>query len=169
MAKFVNSVLLLLFASAAFAQNEPAPAKAPDAAAAPTVAPRPRRRPASAFLVTGQPYSAELTNDHFQTLIDGTHLTRRYSTTKLFRDSQGRIRIEKTMDPGLRGLDTTEIYDPRPEFSIISTSLGEQRGKSPFWAPLARLHQPLDVQPTFQISSCLTCISKQRAKRLARR
>lgn len=131
MAKLVKSVLVALFATGAFAQNAPEPAKTPDSAT-PAAARRPARRPASAFLVTGQPYSAEQTSDHFQALIDGTHLTRHLSTTKLFRDSQDRVRIEKTMEPSLRGLDTTDIYDPAAGVEYILNVPRRTARKIPF-------------------------------------
>jgi len=112
MANLVKSACVFLWASAAFAQNEPGPAQASGTAAPPEAAQAPQRRPASAFLVTGQPYSAEQTNDHVQTLIDGTRLTQHISTTKLYRDSQGRFRIERTVGIVPRLYRTTEIYDP---------------------------------------------------------
>ena len=47
----------------------------------------------------GQPYSAEQVMERVQTLADGTHITQSGQTTKLYRDSAGRTRIEHTFTP----------------------------------------------------------------------
>src|ERR1700677_2196541 len=69
--------------------------------------------------VTGQPYSAEQITEHIQTLVDGTRITKTPDKTTLYRDSQGRTRIERRMLPGPRaaaagepGLTFIEIDDP---------------------------------------------------------
>lgn len=69
--------------------------------------------------VTGAPYSAEQVTEHVQTLADGTHVTQPAQTTKLYRDSQGRTRTERTapLPPGPlgKGVDAPvfiEISDP---------------------------------------------------------
>jgi len=111
MTNFIKSACVLLLAGAAFAQNEPAPTQA-FSTPAPPAAQTPGRRPASAYLVTGQPYSAEQSNDKVQTLIDGTHLTQHLATTKVYRDSQGRLRIETAMGIVPPLYRTTEILDP---------------------------------------------------------
>jgi len=57
-------------------------------------------RAASAFqpqVVTGAPYSAEETSSRVQTLADGTHITHESSSRKLFRDSAGRTRTERSL------------------------------------------------------------------------
>jgi hypothetical protein len=46
--------------------------------------------------VTGQPYSGEETTESVQTLADGNHITNT-TTTKVYRDSQGRTRREMTL------------------------------------------------------------------------
>lgn len=46
--------------------------------------------------VTGAPYSAEQITERVQTLADGTHITHPSEKTMLYRDSQGRTRIEQT-------------------------------------------------------------------------
>lgn len=43
----------------------------------------------------GKPYSAEQVTEHTQTLADGTHITQKPRTEKLYRDSQGRTRRER--------------------------------------------------------------------------
>jgi hypothetical protein len=46
--------------------------------------------------VTGAPYSAEQTSETVQTLADGTHITETLQTAKMYRDSEGRTRIERS-------------------------------------------------------------------------
>ncbi len=48
-------------------------------------------------LVKGAPYSADATNESIQTLADGNRIVRR-TTTKLYRDSEGRTRREQTLE-----------------------------------------------------------------------
>lgn len=69
--------------------------------------------------VTGAPYSAEQTTEHIQTLADGTHITQPTQTIKLYRDSAGRTRTDRTapLPPGPlgKGVDApvfTDISDP---------------------------------------------------------
>lgn len=69
--------------------------------------------------VTGAPYSAEQVTEHVQTLADGTHITQPAQTTKLYRDSVGRRRTERSFPapPGAvsKGSDAPsfiEIFDP---------------------------------------------------------
>src|SRR5271156_2016705 len=47
-------------------------------------------------VVTGAPYSAQVTTQFTQTLADGTHI-QRSATASVARDSQGRSRREETM------------------------------------------------------------------------
>src|SRR5581483_4975140 len=47
--------------------------------------------------VTGAPYSAQQVMEHTQTLGDGTHIVQTPRTTLVFRDSQGRVRIERSI------------------------------------------------------------------------
>lgn len=70
-------------------------------------------------VVTGAPYSAEQVTERFQTLADGTHITQPAQTTKLYRDSAGRTRTERSfpLPPGPLGNVTDvpsfiEISDP---------------------------------------------------------
>jgi len=66
-------------------------------------------------VVTGAPYSADEVNENVQTLADGTHITHT-STSKVYRDSAGRTRTERTIGPpGTDGADAPtiiEIDDP---------------------------------------------------------
>jgi hypothetical protein len=68
--------------------------------------------------VTGAPYSAEEVTEHIQTLADGTHISQPSPQVKLYRDSQGRTRTERTfpLPPGASaaGVDAPgliEIFD----------------------------------------------------------
>ena len=71
------------------------------------------------YTATGAPYSAVQITEHTQTLADGTHITQPVQTTKFYRDSQGRTRIERSfpVPPGAlaNGTDAPsfiEISDP---------------------------------------------------------
>lgn len=55
-----------------------------------------------AGIITGAPYSAEEIQEQFQTLADGTRITRNQPTSKVFRDSMGRMRIERAIVRPLR-------------------------------------------------------------------
>lgn len=65
--------------------------------------------------VTGAPYSGIQTTDAVQTLGDGTKITHNDST-KVYRDSQGRVRSENTMTPPAGSNAQTRtmitIFDP---------------------------------------------------------
>jgi hypothetical protein len=65
--------------------------------------------------VAGAPYSAEEITEKVQTLADGTRITHT-STAKMYRDSEGRTRIERSVDmPGSDNADIPlmiEISDP---------------------------------------------------------
>jgi hypothetical protein len=65
--------------------------------------------------ITGAPYSAEIVSEDVQTLVDGTHITRK-STSRVYRDSAGRTRTERPMGPpGIEPPDAPvmiEISDP---------------------------------------------------------
>ncbi|HLY17525.1 MAG TPA: hypothetical protein VKR61_09880 [Bryobacteraceae bacterium] len=65
--------------------------------------------------IAGAPYSAEELTETVQTLADGTHITHK-STVKLYRDSEGRTRTERSpLIPGPDGADAPimiDIIDP---------------------------------------------------------
>ena len=48
-------------------------------------------------VVKGAPYSATATTEHIQTLSDGNQIIRK-NESKLYRDSEGRIRTEQTLE-----------------------------------------------------------------------
>lgn len=65
--------------------------------------------------VTGAPYSAEQIDERVQTLNDGTHIRQTQVHTKIYRDSQGRTRIERPLIVLQNRQDwplVTEITDP---------------------------------------------------------
>src|SRR5438309_9906410 len=51
--------------------------------------------------VAGAPYSAEQVMEVVQTLADGTHVVQKTTPTKMFRDSMGRTRTERSAMPGM--------------------------------------------------------------------
>ena len=67
--------------------------------------------------VKGAPYAAEATQESVQTLADGNKIVNK-STTKMYRDSEGRTRMEITPSqlgawmPGDKAFSTTLIDDP---------------------------------------------------------
>lgn len=73
--------------------------------------------PAPDKTVLGSPYLAEGTNESVQTLADGTRITRT-NTVRLFRDSQGRTRLETRFEQigawstGKAAKDSVMINDP---------------------------------------------------------
>jgi len=79
-------------------------------------------------LVTGAPYSAQVSRTFTQTLADGTHI-QRSSTATVARDSQGRTRNEETMSSmGRLGAangasrTTVFIHDPVASMSYVLDS-----------------------------------------------
>jgi hypothetical protein len=72
-------------------------------------------------LVTGAPYSAQRVNEHVQVAADGTRFTQNNRQETIYRDSQGRMRIERSimMGPNAPADAPTviEIQDPVAGFS----------------------------------------------------
>jgi uncharacterized protein (TIGR02246 family) len=67
-----------------------------------------------ATVVTGAPYSAEQVRTHTQTLSDGSHITETFPSRWMYRDSQGRRRMESWIlagPGGEPGIHTIEIRD----------------------------------------------------------
>jgi hypothetical protein len=65
--------------------------------------------------VAGAPYSAEQTQEHVQTLNDGTHITQTQMRVKIYRDSLGRTRTERPLAMGFNDSDgpvVIQISDP---------------------------------------------------------
>ncbi len=75
--------------------------------------------PGSSAPVTGAPYTAVQTSQSQQKLQDGNLITRT-ETSKIYRDSQGRVRIEHTMTrPGQTAETRVTIFDPVGGFSYV--------------------------------------------------
>ena len=62
--------------------------------------------------IAGRPYSADQVTERVQTLADGTRITQPPQTTKFYRDSAGRTRIEHifTPPPGAVMLSGPSLY-----------------------------------------------------------
>jgi hypothetical protein len=67
--------------------------------------------------VTGAAYSADEVLEQTKTLSDGTHTTQSIVTGHLFRDSQGRMRVEQLGKAA--PIWMTEIFDPVDGFAYI--------------------------------------------------
>jgi hypothetical protein len=69
--------------------------------------------PASGTPVTGAPYSAVQTSTFQETLANGTTITRQ-NETKVYRDSAGRVRMERSFTPpgATNARTSVVIYDP---------------------------------------------------------
>jgi hypothetical protein len=92
-------------------------------------------------MVTGQPYSAQQETQTVQTLEDGTHITNSVQKVKLYRDSQGRTRTERTAQqpPGILSASTPpvfiEVSDPVGGYRYTFDSTSQKVYRSPS-APL---------------------------------
>jgi len=71
-------------------------------------------RPFMGTPVVGAPYSAQRISEHVQVAADGTRFTQTNTQEKLYRDSQGRTRTERTMGPPnmVDAPTMVEIQDP---------------------------------------------------------
>jgi len=78
--------------------------------------------PGSRTPVTGAPYSGTQVTQSQQTLADGNQISRQ-EQSKVYRDSQGRVRIEHTMNgPGAAGTTphtVISIFDPVAGYSYM--------------------------------------------------
>jgi hypothetical protein len=92
-------------------------------------------------IVAGQPYSAQQETQTVQTLEDGTHITHSVAKVKLYRDSQGRTRTERTAQqpPGILSTSTPpvfiEVSDPVAGYRYTFDSTSQKVYRSPS-APL---------------------------------
>lgn len=116
---------LCFFASATFGQITSVVAQQdPAAAATPSVTCSASFGPISGMVVpvTTAPYSAVQKSSTVQTLADGTHISHKPATQKIYRDSQGRTRTERSFCQGLAGSSEAlivEIRDPVSGYSYI--------------------------------------------------
>jgi hypothetical protein len=72
------------------------------------------------------PYSAVQESSNVQTLADGTHITRKPMTEKIYRDSQGRTRTERPFCQGPTGISDSVVIEIRDPVSGYSYILDEQ-------------------------------------------
>lgn len=72
------------------------------------------------------PYSAVKESSSFQTLADGTHITHKQMSEKIFRDSQGRNRTERPVCQGPAGIPDAVVIEIRDPVSRYSYILDEQ-------------------------------------------
>ncbi len=119
MNQFAKSCSLILFAVAMFAQGPP-----PGPGRHPGFGPgfgMMSAGPGSRTPVTGAPYSGVQTMQSQQTLTDGNEITRQ-EQSKVYRDGQGRVRMEHTMTRPWGGAAQTPqtvitIFDPVAGYS----------------------------------------------------
>src|SRR6266436_4965356 len=72
------------------------------------------------------PYSAVQESSNVQTLADGTHIARKPVTEKIYRDSQGRSRMERPFCQGPDGGSQAQVVEIRDPVSGYSYILDEQ-------------------------------------------
>lgn len=80
--------------------------------------------------ITGAPYSGQENNQSVQTLTDGTHLTRPSvdDGAMTYRDSMGRIRIERPMFPNRQGelnFTMVQVQDPVAGYFYVIDSANQ--------------------------------------------
>ena len=92
--------------------------------------------------LTGAPYSAEEVNEQIQTLADGTHITRKSASTRTWRDSAGRTRIERPLfgGPLMAGRlpdspQVVEITDPVAQLKYTLDTVNKVAHRQQFQAP----------------------------------
>ena len=74
------------------------------------------RMPVEAKTVAGAPYSADAVTESTQVLPDGNRINRKV-TTRVYRDSEGRIRREQLNDAG--AVETVSIVDPVGDTTFV--------------------------------------------------
>jgi hypothetical protein len=115
---------LCFFPAATFAQTDFAVARQqPAASAKSSFTCRATFGPTMALPSSGTaaPYSAVQESSSVQTLADGTHITRKPTSEKIYRDAEGRSRTERVFCQGPGGVEATviEIRDPVAGYSYI--------------------------------------------------
>jgi hypothetical protein len=97
---------------------------------------------------TGAPFSAQVTSEHFQPLSNGNQIDQKTNTT-IYRDGQGRTRVEETLPFGPQGTNSNprqiiRINDPVAGFSYILDANSKTARKSalPQWKPFGANGQP---------------------------
>jgi hypothetical protein len=107
--------------------------------------------------VQGAPYSGEAIVETSQPLADGSKLTRT-TTTRMYRDSEGRERRETTLDPQSgrtadpQGAPTVVIFDPVGGASYTLNVLQHSAIRMPIVRPRASAPSGGGLGPTIQFS-----------------
>ncbi|MBO0725317.1 MAG: energy transducer TonB, partial [Blastocatellia bacterium] len=85
-------------------------------------------------LVKGAPFSADIVSETIQTLLDGNRIVQR-SEGRIYRDSQGRTRSERTYQMGgsSEQKQTITIYDPVANVNSILDPEARIARKTPFF------------------------------------
>ncbi len=94
--------------------------------------------------ITGAPYSGEVVTETVQTLADGTHITHTMTSTKVYRDSMGRTREERSpfQGPADQAPNATErptlieILDPVGQFKYTLDVRGKVAHRQMLLAPV---------------------------------
>jgi hypothetical protein len=96
--------------------------------------------------VTGAPYSAQRVSEHVQVAADGTRFTQNNRQETIYRDSQGRIRIERSimMAPNASADAPTviEIQDPVAGFSYTLDAQNKVAHRVALQTPETRRQAP---------------------------
>lgn len=74
----------------------------------------------------GAPYSAQQVIEHTQTMADGTHVIRAPVTSVVFRDSQGRLRIERPVIAGPNAANGPMLIQIRDDVARLVYTLDTQ-------------------------------------------
>ncbi len=106
----------------------------------------------SSGAVTGSPYSAEQFAERVQTLADGTHITQAPQKTMLYRDSEGRTRMERIFTTSTRAVAVTgasfiEINDPVAGCRYVLDSNAHVARRFP---SSRNMHRSSTTPPVFQ-------------------
>ena len=99
--------------------------------------------PAGMRSPTGAPYSGEEVTEQIQTLADGTHITQKSASTKVYRDSAGRTRTERPVFRALvaagkmpNSLTVIEITDPVAQIKYTLDTVNKVAHRQQFRAPV---------------------------------
>jgi hypothetical protein len=92
--------------------------------------------------VTGAPFSGTREMEHTQTLADGTHITQKNQIERIFRDTEGRTRTERTMFFGMASSKPdiptiVQISDPIAGFRVTLDSQNKVAHHIPAVVPSA--------------------------------
>ena len=102
--------------------------------------------PAGMRAQTGAPYSGDQVTEQTQTLADGTHITQKSASTKVYRDSAGRTRTERPMFRALIAAGkmpdsptVIEITDPvaQIKYTLDTVNKVAHRQRFPAFVPRA--------------------------------